>query len=129
GVPSSGSRFALSWEQYGALGGDYTFPKVVADYAKFFTVHSDTMDRKHIIALGGTVGDIFGDSPVFERFYGGGIGSIRGFAFRGVTPRKRVYKFSRTSLIGGETEAVGGDFELLANAEYSFPIFGIPGQG
>jgi len=28
-----------------------------------------------------------GDPPFFERFYGGGIGSIRGFQFRGVSPR------------------------------------------
>src|SRR5262249_36298652 len=53
---------------------------------------------------------------------------MRGFAFRGVTPRKRVYKFSKTTLVGEEHQAVGGDFEVLANVEYSFPLFGNPGR-
>src|SRR5262249_20184279 len=50
------------------------------------------------------------------------------FAFRGVSPRKAGYKFSRNTLIGEEHQAVGGDFEALANVEYSFPLFGTPGR-
>ena len=51
--------------------------------------------------------------PVFERFYGGGIGSMRGFAYRGVSPRQ-----------GSKDQAVGGDFLLLGGTEVSYPLFG-----
>lgn len=115
-LPTRGSRLSLSWEQYGALGGDYDFSKTVGDYTRFYTLHTDTFDRKHVLALSGTVGNIFGDAPVFERFYGGGIGSIRGFEFRGVSPRG--------GFLIRDDERIGGDFMLLAGAEYSFPLAG-----
>jgi outer membrane protein insertion porin family len=59
------------------------------------------------------VGVISGDAPVFERFYGGGMGSIRGFDYRGISPRSGV-----------KEDPVGGDFMVFLGGEYSFPIFG-----
>lgn len=112
-LPSEGDRFKFSWEQAGALGGDWTFSKLTTEYDYYLTLHTDTFDRKHVLRLGGTMGNILDDAPVFERFYGGGIGSMRGFAFRGISPRKGI-----------ADDAVGGDFLLLTNAEYSFPIAG-----
>ena len=63
--------------------------------------------------LSDKVGGLFGDSPTFERYYAGGIGSVRGFEFRGISPRQGLFD-----------DAVGGDFRLLAKAEYSFPLYG-----
>ncbi|MDP6047264.1 MAG: BamA/TamA family outer membrane protein, partial [Phycisphaerae bacterium] len=60
-----------------------------------------------------SAGAIAGDAPVFERFYGGGMGSIRGFDYRGISPRNGV-----------KADPVGGDFMVFAGAEYSFPVFG-----
>ena len=51
------------------------------------------------------------DTPIFERYYAGGFSTIRGFAFRGVTPRDPVYGMG-----------VGGDFQLLTSTQYLFPI-------
>jgi len=59
------------------------------------------------------VGYITGDAPVFERFYAGGFGSMRGFAFRGISPREGIKK-----------NRVGGDYILLTGGEYSFPLYG-----
>lgn len=112
-LPSKGNRLQLSWEQAGALGGDFTFSKLIGQYDHYLTVKQDSFDRKHILQFGATVGNIFGDAPVFERFYAGGIGSIRGFEFRGVSPRD-----------GLRSDRVGGDFMMLANAQYSFPLAG-----
>jgi outer membrane protein assembly complex protein YaeT len=112
-LPSTGDKIKFSWEQAGALGGDWRFSKVMGEFEKYLTIHRDTFDRKHIVQLGATVGNIFGDAPVFERFYGGGIGSIRGFEFRGISPRD-----------GFREDRIGGDALFLANAEYSFPVFG-----
>jgi outer membrane protein assembly complex protein YaeT len=112
-MPSEGNRFQVAWEQFGALGGDYTFSKLTGNFDQYWTVNRDVFDRKHIVAAGAMLGQIFGDAPVFEKFYGGGIGSIRGFEYRGISPRAGMRK-----------DRVGGDFTLLANSEYSFPLVG-----
>ncbi len=111
--PSEGYRATFAWEQVGALGGDFNFGKPTASIAKYFTVSTDQLERKSILALKGDIGFIVGDAPVFERFYAGGFGSMRGFEFRGISPRQ-----------GLRDDAVGGDFILLAGAEYSFPLYG-----
>ena len=112
-LPSEGNRFKVSAEQFGVFGGDHAFTRAVGEYDHYWTVRRDTFDRKHIVQLGANIGQIFGDAPVFERFHGGGIGSIRGFEFRGISPRA-----------GWRSERVGGDFMVLTNAQYSFPIAG-----
>lgn len=112
-LPSEGNRIKAAWEQFGAMGGDYTFSRVTGDYDHYWTVFRDVFDRKHIVHLGANIGQLFGDAPVFEKFYGGGIGSIRGFEYRGISPRA-----------GWRDDRVGGDFMLLTNAEYSFPLVG-----
>ncbi|MCZ6816514.1 MAG: outer membrane protein assembly factor BamA [Planctomycetota bacterium] len=112
-LPSEGNRLQFSWEQAGALGGDFTFSKLIGQYDHYITVKRDSFDRKHILQFGATVGNIFGNAPVFERFYAGGIGSIRGFEFRGISPRD-----------GARSDRIGGDFMMLTNAQYSFPLAG-----
>lgn len=112
-LPARGMTTTLGFEQYGALGGDYTFQKFSLSQDQYFTLHEDLLDRKVILALHGDAGYITGDSPFFERFYGGGIGSVRGFAFRGISPRS-----------GPDDDRVGGDFSVTGSAEISFPIAG-----
>lgn len=111
-LPSKGYRAVLAWEQVGALGGDYDFGRPSASFTWYKTVRTDIFDRKSILAVKGDIGYITGDAPVFERFYGGGLGSIRGFDYRGVSPRAGVFE-----------NRVGGDFILLTGAEYSFPLY------
>ncbi|GMU33990.1 MAG: hypothetical protein AMXMBFR20_18620 [Planctomycetia bacterium] len=112
-LPSKGNRLKGSWEQAGVFGGEWTFSKVIGEYDHYFTLHKDTFNRKHILHFGANIGQIFGDAPVFERFYGGGIGSIRGFEFRGISPRDGI-----------RDDRVGGDFMLATTTEYTFPIAG-----
>ena len=54
-----------------------------------------------------------GDAPFFERFYLGGIGSVRGFRYRGISPRSGI----------GE-DPIGGDFMAAGSAELNFPLAG-----
>jgi len=108
--PSEGYRLTGSVEQAGALGGNYTFTRLTVDAKKYFTITRDVLDRRSVLMLHGRVGEILSDAPIFERFYAGGQGTIRGFRYRGVGPRY------------GHTE-LGGDFMALASAEYSFPIY------
>jgi outer membrane protein insertion porin family len=111
-VPSEGYRLSFSWEQVGALGGDHDFGKPAASFAAYKTMRTDVYDRKSVLAVRADAAYVVGDAPVFERFYGGGFGSIRGFDFRGVSPRAGVF-----------SNRVGGDFILLTGAEYSFPLY------
>jgi outer membrane protein insertion porin family len=94
------------------LGGDFQFEKLTGSFDYYQTLSQDLLDRKVILRFYGDVGYIFGgDDPFFERFYGGGIGSIRGFAFRGVSPRD-----------GPSQDRVGGDFSATGTVEVSFPL-------
>ena len=70
-------------------------------------------ERKSVLALRAQGGVIVGDAPVLERFYAGGTGSMRGFAFRGVGERDGI-----------DQNNIGGDFLILLGGEYSFPLVG-----
>jgi len=107
-TPTSGDRIQLSLEE---IVGSFTFTKVGADYHHYRTVWTDALDRKHILASRLAAGQILGDAPVFDKFYGGGIGSLRGFGFRGISPRSL-----------GTDEAIGGSFMFFAGTEYIFPL-------
>jgi outer membrane protein insertion porin family len=111
-LPSKGTTSTIGLESYGLLGGDFQFEKLTGSFDYYQTLSQDLLDRKVILRFYGDVGYIFGgDDPFFERFYGGGIGSIRGFAFRGVSPRD-----------GPSQDRVGGDFSATGTVEVSFPL-------
>jgi outer membrane protein insertion porin family len=107
--PSDGTRFTFSWEQY---GGDLSMSKIVSRFDWYYTLNTDLFDRKTVFVMRNEVGVIFGDSVFYERFYGGGTGSLRGFRFRGVGPRE-----------GGLKDPVGGDFSWVTTMEVNFPIY------
>jgi outer membrane protein insertion porin family len=110
-LPAKGNNTAFSWESVGALGGDYTFQKFSASHDQYYTLYEDLTERKTIVSLHADAGYIAGTTPFFERFYAGGIGSVRGFAFRGISPRS-----------GPDDDRIGGDFFLTGSAELSFPL-------
>jgi outer membrane protein assembly factor BamA len=112
-MPSEGDRFSFNYEQ--VVGTD-VFGKFTTEYKRYWTLYVDTLDRKHILATRFTYGQIVGDAPVFEKFFGGGIGSVRGFSYRGISPRGTNANGTPNS------DPVGGDMMLFAGAEYSFPI-------
>src|SRR5262249_31336544 len=62
------------------------------------------------------------DTPIYDTYYAGGFSSLRGFAFRGVTPRVRSQIPNTNPQQFGPPVGVGGDFMLLGTAEYMFPI-------
>jgi len=111
-LPSKGYRFTVGWEQVGALGGDYSFGRPAVGAAWFKTLSTDVLDRKSILGVRADAAYIVGDAPVFERFYGGGFGSMRAFDFRGISPRAGLFN-----------DRIGGDFIFLTGAEYSFPLY------
>jgi outer membrane protein assembly complex protein YaeT len=109
-LPSKGDRLQFSYEQF---FGDFAFGKAEASYRIYRTLYVDATDRKHILAGRVGLNQIVGDAPVFERYYAGGIGSIRGFEYRGVSPRSSA-AFS--------DDPIGGETMLLLGAEYTYPL-------
>ena len=68
----------------------------------------------HVLELAGGAGTVerYGDSetvPLFDRWFLGGINSLRGFRYRDVGPKERE-------------EPIGGKTYWLGSAEYSVPI-------
>jgi outer membrane protein assembly factor BamA len=112
-IPTSGDRLRIGYEQFGAFGGDHAFGKLTGGYTWYKTLRTDLLERKSVLELRAEGGVIVGNAPVFEQFYGGGTGSIRGFKFRGVGPRDGI-----------DDNNVGGDFLVLLGGEYSFPLVG-----
>src|SRR5690606_953469 len=130
--PTRGSAIELVLGQAGALGGDFTFTRVGVEYRKFWTVDEDFFGRRTVLSLRTEMGYIFGDeAPLFERFYAGGHRSIRGFRYRGVSPRGKEYfdddgdPNTDPIIVQGDDPAAGA-LLLLLGLEYNFPVFGRP---
>jgi outer membrane protein assembly complex protein YaeT len=104
---TEGMMFDLSFEE---VTGDFTFPIVNLEGNKFWTLYQrPDGSGRHVLALHSQFGWMGSDAPVFERFYGGGFRSIRGFQFRGVGPEINGFE-------------VGGDFMWLNSLEYQVPV-------
>ena len=108
---SSGFKLDAAWETYGVLGGP-SFQKVTAGANVFLPLYRDIRDRPTVFEIRADAGAIYNQAPFFERFYGGGFGSVRGFRYRGISPRS-----------GPADDAVGGDFSLTGSAAVGFPLY------
>jgi outer membrane protein insertion porin family len=110
--PYKGTVSTAGYELFGALGGDFAFHKFTASWDGYQTLREDLLDRRTVLRLSGNAGYINGNSTFLERFYEGGIGSVRGFRFRGISPRD-----------GRGSDPIGGDFQYSGTAEVNFPIY------
>ncbi len=106
--PSRGSRNSI-YLTYAGIGGTNNFVKGEIDSAWYFPLSSTTFMLRGRF---GYAAGIFGkELPLYERFYVGGIYTVRGLGFGEAGPRDE------------ETgDAIGGTEELIFNAEYIFPI-------
>lgn len=106
--PSEGSRHQVSL-QYAGLGGNVGFVKLITEAGHYFPLFWHTVFFLHGEA--GYVKPLSGKQlPDYEKFYLGGINSLRGFDWRGV------------SAYDTAGNPVGGDKYVQFNAEYIFPI-------
>lgn len=81
--------------------------------------------KGNVLEVGGRAGvaQSFGggDVPFYDRYYLGGLYSLRGFKYRNIGPRDPAYSPGNTN--GIPNEPIGGDSYWFASAEYSIPIF------
>ncbi len=114
--------------EFAGLGGTQKFSKYILDYRHFFpfkwgTVFSAHGQLGYVQRIGGE------DVPIDERFFLGGINSLRGFNSREVGPRVRRSSQGvdpNTGIpigsAGEDFEFIGGNKEAFFNLEYVFPI-------
>jgi outer membrane protein insertion porin family len=116
--PSKGTYFSVS-QEFAGLGGDNEYYRVIGNerfYRPLFwkVVFKQNFSIGYIKSLNDFV------VPLFERFFTGGINSLRGYQLRGVGPSVRVLA-DPTS--GDEEFIIGGNKLLLFNAEFELPIY------
>jgi outer membrane protein insertion porin family len=111
-LPNGGQRTELTGEFVGGpIGGAKEFYKLELHNAWYFK----GFFTGHVLEVVGRTGVAknleSGDVPFYDRYYLGGLYSLRGYDYRSVSPRDQ-----------GFTEPVGGDTYWFGSAEYSIPI-------
>ncbi len=110
-MPTSGSKNLISVKYAGGpLSGDAQFTKVEASSSWFFPLFMDTAFH-----IKGSAGQVFENEddklPVYERFYLGGMSTMRGFEYGKVSPKDP-----------DTDERIGGDRMWYSNIELIFPL-------
>jgi outer membrane protein insertion porin family len=117
-LPNKGQRTELFAEYTGGpLGGDKNFYKLELKTAWYFK----GLFSGHVLEVVGRTGvadslDNSNDVPFYDRFYLGGLYSLRGYEYREIGPREPLTDGS------GLEEPVGGDTYWFGSLEYSLPI-------
>ncbi len=119
-TPRKGTLNSLTGK-FAGLGGDSEFITLEASSSRYFPLPWETA-----FMVRGTIGYIFdygGDKiPIFEKFFLGGLDSMRGFEERTVGPRVKRREYNRFITHPNQYDVVGGEKELFFNFEYLFPI-------
>lgn len=130
--PTSGSRQSIAAEIAG-LGGDSDFWKVDVSGRWFFPMGEVWGEREVVFSVGATAGYGLGQSgesgeelPVFERYFPGGINSVRGFDTRELGPTQQVCPKQGIDDDCSD-EQIGGSSQLVINNEFIVPL--IPDVG
>ncbi len=106
--PTEGSDHRLT-VQYAGLGGDIGFTKYLAELGQYFPLFWGTVGFLH--ARGGYVREISGKKlPDYERFYLGGMNSLRGFEWRDICLKDE------------DGADIGGTQFVQFNVEYLIPL-------
>jgi outer membrane protein insertion porin family len=105
--PTEGSLFNVGFEE---VVGDRVFSLANIDLTKYWTIwqRADGSGR-HVLQFHTELDWASDNTPVYERYFAGGFRSIRGFAFRGVSPDINGFQ-------------IGGDFMVLNSLEYQIPV-------
>jgi outer membrane protein insertion porin family len=124
--PTEGTK-SLFAVKIAGLGGDSRFLKTDIGARWYYPLLKDpNWGGSYVMSLGGALGYGVGyakssssghDLPLFERYFPGGINSVRGYADRSLGPKE-------------DGDVVGGDKQAIMNVELLFPIaeqFGLRG--
>jgi outer membrane protein assembly factor BamA len=97
------------------LGSDYPYGKLVLRGSRWMPLPWD-----HVLRLEGIFGSVFGDAPLFEKFYVGDYTDLRPHrALDLAFDRRAAPNFFNTAI----AEVRYGDYAARINAEYRVPVY------
>ncbi len=104
---SQGHYFDFTFEE---VFGDFDYARFELEFRRYWLLaqRADS-SGKQTISYSTKVGFSGKETPLFENFFAGGYATIRGFEFRGASPKVNGVE-------------VGGRFQWLNTVEYMFPI-------
>ncbi len=106
-LPTQGHLATFEFEQ---VIGTFQYPRGVLEGRQYFLVNErPDGSGRHVLSIGSVLGMSGPDTPAYDNFFAGGYNTIRGFTFRGASPRQ-------------DGAIVGGPFQWLNTIEYMFPI-------
>lgn len=126
--PSSGMVNSFSVE-YAGLGGDNKYLREILDNTFYYPLWWKFVVSTKLVV--GAVQEVGAKIPMDEKFYLGGIGSVRGYEGRSISPyRMTSYTDPSTGNKYDIRVDIGGEKELFGNIELKFPLlteFGVKG--
>ncbi len=111
-APKKGTLITSSIELIGSfIGGDEDYYNAQISFTKYFSFKENhVIEAKSRLGITDEIGGSgSGSVPVFDRFFAGGLGTVRGFEPRRVGPKEAG-------------DAVGGNSLFILNLEYTFPL-------
>jgi outer membrane protein insertion porin family len=116
-LPNHGQRTEIETE---LSSGDKTYYKLELTTAWYFPGFAKGHVLEVIGRSGVADGLSGGDVPFYDRYYLGGLYSLRGFKYRNIAPRDPSYFPGNQA--GMPDEPIGGDTYWFGSLEYSIPI-------
>ncbi|MCM8762328.1 MAG: outer membrane protein assembly factor BamA [Candidatus Omnitrophica bacterium] len=108
--PNRGIRYEVSVEYSGdILGGDVNFLKPVLENDIYYPLGKWTFHSKTYAGAVEAIGDTE-EVPIYEKFFGGGIGTVRGYQERSLGPKDGDYP-------------LGGQAIFAQNFELIYPLY------
>ncbi len=109
--PTTGHKASLILE-YAGIGGDEKYVKTIAKYKYFYPILDKTYKTVAVLKYRIIAGAIANNGylPINEKFYLGGIRTLRGFSSYSIAPKD------------SEGNLIGGKYELITGPEISTPI-------
>lgn len=106
-MSSEGGLVELIFDQ---VFGEYDYSRAQVNLNRYFLMRERADGGgRHTLASTMKFGVTGSQTPIFENFFAGGYSTMRGFSFRGASPKV------------GDVQ-VGGEFMFLGSLEYVFPL-------
>ena len=106
-LPTQGHLVTFEFEQ---VIGTFVYPRGILEGRQYFLLNErPDGSGRHVLSVGSVLGMSGPDTPAYDNFYAGGYNTLRGFVFRGASPRQNG-------------AIIGGPFQWLNTVEYLFPI-------
>ncbi|MCA9193721.1 MAG: BamA/TamA family outer membrane protein [Planctomycetales bacterium] len=106
-MATEGHYFEMIFDQ---VFGEYDYSRGNVNYSRYFLIKErPDGGGRHTLATSIKFGVTGSQTPIFDNFFAGGYSTLRGFSFRGASPKV------------GDVQ-VGGEMMMLGSIEYLFPL-------